>query len=56
MQGGPYLDTWWHGYIKVTQNVLCVLVLGALSQKGQKPDGILVTISDLTERCERSGK
>lgn len=43
----PYLDTRWHGYIKVTQYVLCVLVLGALPQKRQKPGGILVTVSDL---------
>lgn len=43
----PYLDTWWHCYVKVTQYMLCVLVFGALPQKGQKPSGILVTISDL---------
>lgn len=47
LQPNPYLDTRWHGYIKVTQYVLCVLILGALPQKRQKPGGILVTVSDL---------
>lgn len=42
-----YLDTRWYGYIKVTQYVLCVLILGAFPQKRQKPGGILVTVSDL---------
>ena len=34
LQASPYLDTWWHGYVKVTQYVLCVLVLCALPKKG----------------------
>lgn len=29
-----HLDTRWHGYVKVTQYMLCVLVLGAFPQKG----------------------
>lgn len=53
MLASPYLDTWRHGYVEVTQNMLCVLVLGALPQKRQKAGGILVTISDLTERRDR---
>lgn len=38
--------------------MLCILVLGALPQEGQKADGILVTISDLTDgwRKKRGGR
>lgn len=36
--------------------MLCVLVLGALPQKGEKPIGFLVTISDLTEKKRRREK
>lgn len=56
MQESPYLDTWRHGYVKVTQYMLCVFVFGALPQKGQKPSGVLVTISDLTQRNDREQK
>lgn len=47
--GSSHLHTGRHGYVEVTQYVLCVLILGTLPQEGQKPSGILVTISDLTQ-------
>lgn len=47
LQPNSYLDTRRHGYIEVTQYMLCVLILGAFPQKRQKPSGILVTVSDL---------
>ena len=52
----PYLDTRWHGYVKVTQYMLRVLILGALAQKRQKPRGILVAISDLAQIVDRKRK
>lgn len=37
--------------------MLSILILGALSQEGQKPRGILVAVSDLTDaKSKRSGE
>lgn len=43
----PHLDTWWHGDVEVTQDVLRVLILSALPQERQEASGVLVAVPDL---------
>lgn len=44
---GPYLDTWRHGNIEVTEHVLVVLILGGLAQERQKSSWLFAAVSHL---------
>lgn len=43
----PYLDTRWHGYVKIAQYMLGVLILCAFPQERQKTSSFFVAVSDL---------
>lgn len=42
-----HLNTWRHADVEVAQDVLAILILGGLAQKGQKSSGFFATVSYL---------